>query len=161
MAQVDSENNTVMPAVQSRRRFLSTAASVAAGGTVLALATIPPAPAADAPAGLARWPGADGALMHASCDLTVMDLAISGLHSKYGDDADSREDYRAIEQQRDEDIEILSTVSAKSWDGIWAKAATLRSKRMIEDYESALAIAASLADDIMFVGAPEGSAVTS
>jgi hypothetical protein len=35
----------------SRRRFLSQAAGVAAGGTVLALAVIPPAPALAAPAG--------------------------------------------------------------------------------------------------------------
>jgi hypothetical protein len=39
-----------MPAVQSRRRFLSQAAGVAAGGTVLALATVPPAPAIATPA---------------------------------------------------------------------------------------------------------------
>jgi hypothetical protein len=50
MAQADSDNSTTMPVVQSRRRFLSQAAGVAAGGTVLALATIPPAPAAAAPA---------------------------------------------------------------------------------------------------------------
>jgi hypothetical protein len=50
MAQVDSENNTVMPVVQSRRRFLSQSAGMAAGGAVLALATIPPAPAIAAPA---------------------------------------------------------------------------------------------------------------
>jgi hypothetical protein len=144
------------PVDPTRRHFLSQAAGVAAGSTVLALATIPPAAAASAPAALARWPEVDGALMHASCDLTVVDLAITGLYSKYGDDADSREDYQAIEQQRDENIEILSTVRAKSWGGIWAKAAALRSERM-----SALAIAASLADDIMLAGAPEGLAVTS
>jgi len=39
-------------AAPSRRRFLSHAAGVAAGGAVLALATIPPASAAAAPAGL-------------------------------------------------------------------------------------------------------------
>jgi hypothetical protein len=41
MAQVDSENSTSMTAVSTRRRFLSQAASVAAGGTVLALAPPP------------------------------------------------------------------------------------------------------------------------
>jgi hypothetical protein len=41
-----------MPVVESRRRFLSNAAGIAAGGAVLAVATIPPAPAAAAPAGL-------------------------------------------------------------------------------------------------------------
>jgi hypothetical protein len=40
-----------MPVDPTRRRFLSNAAGVAAGGTVLALATIPPASAAAAPAG--------------------------------------------------------------------------------------------------------------
>ena len=160
MAQVDSENNTVMPVVQSRRRFLSQSAGMAAGGAILALVPIPPAAAASAPAALARWPEVDGALMHASCDLTVMDLALAGLYSKYGDDADGRDDYLAIEQQRDENIEILSTVRAESWAGM-AKAAALRSKTTIEDFESALAIAASLADDIMFVGRPEGLAVQS
>jgi hypothetical protein len=53
MAQANSDNSTPMPAVSTRRRFLSQAAGVAAGGTVLALATIPPASAAAAPAGLA------------------------------------------------------------------------------------------------------------
>jgi hypothetical protein len=38
MAQVDSENSTAMPAVSTRRRFLSQAAAVTAGGAVLATA---------------------------------------------------------------------------------------------------------------------------
>jgi hypothetical protein len=61
MAQADSVHSTpptntpisqIHPVdAPSRRRFLSTAAGIAAGGTVLALATIPPASAAAAPAG--------------------------------------------------------------------------------------------------------------
>src|ERR1700686_2024952 len=51
MAQVDSKNTTAAPVDQTRRRFLSTAAGVAAGSAVLALATIPPAQPAAAPAG--------------------------------------------------------------------------------------------------------------
>ena len=43
-------NSITAPAVSTRRHFLSQAAGVAAGGTVLALATIPPVPAAAAPA---------------------------------------------------------------------------------------------------------------
>jgi hypothetical protein len=51
MAQVDSENITDVPVVGStRRRFLSQAAGVAAGGSVLALATVSPASSAIAPA---------------------------------------------------------------------------------------------------------------
>src|SRR6266403_2580584 len=48
MAQVNPENSTPMPAEATRRRFLSQAAGIAAGGAVLALATIPPALAAAA-----------------------------------------------------------------------------------------------------------------
>jgi hypothetical protein len=40
MAQVDSENSIALPVVSTRRRFLSQAAGVAAGGTALALATV-------------------------------------------------------------------------------------------------------------------------
>jgi hypothetical protein len=42
MAQVDSENSTAMSVAPTRRRFLSTAATLAAGGAALAVA-IPPA----------------------------------------------------------------------------------------------------------------------
>ena len=56
MAQIDSKNITAMPVVSTRRRFLSQAADIAAGGTVLALATIPPASAIAAPAAAAFDP---------------------------------------------------------------------------------------------------------
>jgi hypothetical protein len=59
MPQANSENSTSMPAVSTRRRFLSQAACVAAGGTVLALATSPPALATAAPAGSLAVPGAN------------------------------------------------------------------------------------------------------
>ncbi len=49
MPQANSENSTVMPVDPTRRSFLSTAASAAAGGTVLALAAIPLASSATAP----------------------------------------------------------------------------------------------------------------
>jgi hypothetical protein len=48
-----SATNPPGPVDPTRRRFLSQAAGVAAGGAVLALATIPPVSAATAPAGLA------------------------------------------------------------------------------------------------------------
>jgi hypothetical protein len=51
MAQANTNNSTPMPVDQTRRRFLSRAAGVAAGGTVMAMATIPAASAAVAPAG--------------------------------------------------------------------------------------------------------------
>jgi hypothetical protein len=51
MAQATSNNSITAPVDPTRRGFLSQAAGVAAGGTVLALAAIPPTPAAAAPAG--------------------------------------------------------------------------------------------------------------
>jgi hypothetical protein len=45
MAQADSKNSTTAPVDQTRRGFLSNAAGVAAGGTLLAMATTHPAPA--------------------------------------------------------------------------------------------------------------------
>jgi hypothetical protein len=50
MAQADSNISTTAPVDSTRRRFLSQAAGVAAGGTVLALATITPGPSTAAPA---------------------------------------------------------------------------------------------------------------
>jgi hypothetical protein len=50
MAQADSKNSMVTSAAPTRRRFLSQAAGVAAGGAALALATTAPASAATAPA---------------------------------------------------------------------------------------------------------------
>src|SRR5882724_9918376 len=45
MAQANTDNSTSVPVDQTRRRFLSQAASVAAGGAALAMATAHPAPA--------------------------------------------------------------------------------------------------------------------
>lgn len=49
MAQANTDHSTPMPAGATRRRFLSQAAAVAAGGSILALATCQPAPAIAAP----------------------------------------------------------------------------------------------------------------
>jgi hypothetical protein len=46
MAQANPNNSTTALVVPSRRRFLSQAAGLAAGGTALALATVTPTPAA-------------------------------------------------------------------------------------------------------------------
>jgi hypothetical protein len=81
-----------------------------------------------------------------------MDLAIERLHKKFGDDADSPEDYHALNDQRDADIHALYTVRAMSWRGIEAKTSVLRLQRTLEDWQNALAIAASLADDIVEAG---------
>jgi hypothetical protein len=69
MAQTDSHNITVAPIAPTRRRFLSQAAGVAAGGTVFALATIPPASAMVAPSGLLDPANASPALRAAAIAL--------------------------------------------------------------------------------------------
>ena len=127
------------PIAPTRRRFLSQAAGVAAGGTVLALAALPPASA-----------GADdGALRLAFENLVATDAAIAGLYKTFGDDADSREDYAELEEKRDECIATLVDVPASSMAGIQAKAAALRLKLMIEDCDQHQQIAVSLADDLV------------
>jgi hypothetical protein len=52
MARVDSENSTAVPVDPTRRRFLSTTATLAAGGAALGLLAIPPA--LGAPAGTSK-----------------------------------------------------------------------------------------------------------
>jgi hypothetical protein len=59
MSQADNTAAIAMPAGSSRRRFLSHAAGVAAGGAVLALATSPPAAAVVAPTGALACAEAD------------------------------------------------------------------------------------------------------
>jgi hypothetical protein len=59
MAQADSKNSIAAPAVSTRRRFLSQAAGVAAGGTVLALATVSATANAAAPMAALASPDVD------------------------------------------------------------------------------------------------------
>lgn len=123
----------------TRRGFLSQAAGLAAAGTALALTTVTPSPAAD---------HLDTELVKAAHDMEVVDKAINSLHDKFGDDADSRADYRSLQRQRNDAIATLIVVPALSPAGIGAKAAALRQSRLIEDYEQHQQVAVSLADDI-------------
>jgi hypothetical protein len=59
MPQANFYNNTPMPAVSTRRRFLSQAAGVAAGGAVVALATVSAAADAAAPMAALAASGVD------------------------------------------------------------------------------------------------------
>jgi hypothetical protein len=80
--------------------------------------------------------------------MTVADLAIDSLLNKFGDDAESRDDFLQAEDSRYEAIDTLANVAAMSWDGIEAKVDALHSERLLEDHENALAIASSLAEDL-------------
>jgi len=145
MAQVDSENTTALPVAPTRRRFLSTAAGIA-GGTALALAAVPAsAVSLDNPQG-------DGELRQASDDIVEIDAAIERLHKKYGEAADSRDDYHELEARRDDAIGTLISVPASSMAGIKAKASALQLDELFTDFESHQQIALSLAEDLTALG---------
>jgi hypothetical protein len=91
-------------------------------------------------------------LVQAAHDLQAVDQAIGNLCRKFGDDADSREDYLALEDRRNEHIATLITVPAKSMTGIQAKAVCVRLRALIEDYSQHQQVAVSLADDLVQLG---------
>jgi hypothetical protein len=95
------------------------------------------------------WPGIDSALVHAAQDLEAADQTLDDLHRKYGDDADSREDYLALAARRLENIATLINTSAHSVAGIRAKTAAVRLRSIVENYDQHRRIAVSLADDLV------------
>jgi hypothetical protein len=95
-------------------------------------------------------------LVQAAHDLQAVDQALGNLCRKFGDDADSREEYLALEARRDEHIATLITVPARSTAGVQAKAASVRLKALIEDYDQHQQVAVSLADDLVARGAQLG-----
>jgi hypothetical protein len=94
------------------------------------------------------WPGIDTELVRAAQDLQAVEQAIDDLCRKY-DEADGRDDYRALEDRRNENTATLITIQAKSTAGIQAKAASLRLRAMIADRDQHQQIAVSLADDLV------------
>jgi hypothetical protein len=140
MAQADSKNSISAPADASRRRFLAVAgaASAVAAGSLAAAAMPLPVPQG----------ALDTELVQAAHGMEAADKAIDSLHDKFGDDADSRADYHALQRQRNDHIATLIVVPALSAVGVQAKAGALRLKRLIEDYEQHQQVAVSLADDI-------------
>lgn len=91
----------------------------------------------------------DGDVISAMRDMVNLDNAIDRLHHEYGDDADSREDYRVLEAKREEVLELLYSKRARTPAGMVAKAAALRESRVIEDFEVQGKIAIALARDVM------------
>jgi hypothetical protein len=91
----------------------------------------------------------DAVLVQAALAMRAADRGISDLHDKFGDDADSREDYSSLEDRRNENIATLVTVPAKSIAGIQAKAVCVRLRTLIEDYDQHQQVAVSLADDLV------------
>ena len=64
-------------------------------------------------------------------------------HTKYGDKADSRDDYFTLLKQRDESIDTLITIAASSIVSIQAKATALGCVEAFEDFKSHQDIAVS------------------
>jgi hypothetical protein len=87
-------------------------------------------------------------LAAAAAELTSIDAAIEAMHKKYGDDADSRKDYRRLSGRRFDLLHILGSTPALSLGGLAAKAAAL-SRRTLEEYTNTASIAGSLANDIL------------
>jgi hypothetical protein len=102
----------------------------------------------------ASCPQIDSDLTSAACEIEMLDFAIEGLHAKFGDDADSREDYLKASARRCELIELICEQHARSWDGIWAKATVLRLRSIVESYTATQRVAESLSNDIMQQSAP-------
>jgi hypothetical protein len=94
MAQVDSENSTAMPAVSTRRRFLSQAAAVTAGGAAFGVAL--PLPGSAAHGGQAPDPilAADAeliALGQKISELRVLERSANAEVDRYSDEYDAIE----------------------------------------------------------------------
>ena len=75
----------------------------------------------------------DADLVQAAHGMEAADEAIDNLHDKFGDDADSRADYHAMQRQRNDHIATLIVVPALSAAGIQAKAGVLLLPRLIEE----------------------------
>jgi hypothetical protein len=97
----------------------------------------------------ASWPHVDARLIEAAARVAASEAAIEDLHKWFGDDADSREDYQEISEERADALDVLVETPARSFDGIQAKAATLKRRQVEEDPGATGAIAASLADDVL------------
>jgi hypothetical protein len=95
------------------------------------------------------WPHVDARLIEAAARVGSAEAAIDDLHKRFGDDADRREDYQEISEERADALDVLAETPARSFDGIQAKAATLKRRQVEEDPGATGAIAASLADDVL------------
>jgi hypothetical protein len=133
MAQADRVHSTpptntskITPVDPTRRHFLSVAAAGAMSIAAVSATALPVE--------------VDTELVRAAQDLQAVEQAIDDLCRKY-DEADGRDDYRALEDRRNENIATLVTIQAKSAAGIQAKAASLQLRAMIADQDQHLGFA--------------------
>ena len=88
-----------------------------------------------------------------AAELKMIDGAITQMHIEFGDDADSRKDYRTLAARRREILEIFGSTAALSQSDIEAKALALSQRATLEDYRITALVAKSLADDILSAAA--------
>jgi hypothetical protein len=94
----------------------------------------------------------DAKLTAASSKVVSADIAIQRFHDEHkpGEpEADTRQDYQQVRDQRLEYLEILATVPARSWAGITAKAKALTQRSLMEDEGRRREIGVSLANDVL------------
>jgi len=94
-------------------------------------------------------PVKDLELSIAVSEMQNLDEAIDQLHKDHGDDADGRDDYHQLEAKRDAALNTLADTSARSSNGMIAKAKALTERRVIEDYQAHGYIGTSLANDVL------------
>jgi hypothetical protein len=88
-------------------------------------------------------------LLNAATEMQEADATIERLHRRHGDHADGRGDYQEVEAKRHNALDILAGESARSWNGMVAKAQALSDRRLIEDFARHGEIATSLAADVL------------
>jgi hypothetical protein len=87
-----------------------------------------------------------------AAELKAIGGALDRMHLKYGDDADSRQDYLKLADRRIELLQIFGSTPALSQSDIEAKASALSLPDTLRDYMRTRRIAESLAKDILTAG---------
>jgi hypothetical protein len=137
-----------LDATPTRRRFLAVAAfaSFAGAGSLAAAAMAPNSipQAVTVPNG-----SADAEMTAAVAEIATIDDALTAMHKKYGDDADSRDDYLEFADRRLDLLEMMGSTPSMSRADVEAKATALLMKEVAWDYHRFGEIAASLALDVL------------
>jgi hypothetical protein len=138
------------PSAPTRRRFLT----IAAGASFIGAGSLAAAAMAPSLTQAVTIPGhsmPDAEMTAAVAEIATIDDVIAAMHKKYGDDADSRDDYIDLADRRLDLLEMLGSTPSMSRIGIEAKATALLMKEVAWDYDRSSEIAKSLALDILAI----------
>jgi hypothetical protein len=140
-----------LDATPTRRRFLTVAAigsMIGAGSLAFAAAApndVPQAVTMPTP----RHSELDAEMTAAVTEIATIDDTLHAMHKKYGDDADSQDDYIDFADRRLDLLEMMGSTPSMSRIGIEAKAAALLMNDLACDYSRFGDVAESLALDIL------------